>query len=207
MELLDEPDRAMPGFATIYLATLNLFIAAIWTVYQKGSRTTRVFTKLIGFISYSAKALKRRFEAIIAWKQVVKEEATRVPTFYGAEIASNSFTQWSIVIFLAAAFAMVHALAAYLPKFPTSIELKTWIYSTLVIAMVPSLFLYIYPPLYHLRQGWPTLTAKFTPLLAGTYILARIILFVLGFTTLRGLPPQALNTIQWPNYILIFIGN
>lgn len=188
------------------MATPNLFIVAIWTVYQKESRTTRGFTRLICFISYLAKTLTRRFETITALKQVVKEEATRVPTFYAAEIASKSFTQWSTMMFLAVPFASVHALAMWLSKFPTSRELHTWYYSTYVIGMVPSFFMLIYP-LHHFRGRWAILTAKFTPLSAGTYLLARIILFVLGFTTLRRLPPQALNTIHWPNFILIFIGN
>ena len=124
----------------------------------------------------------------------------RVPTFYGAEIASDSYLQWLTVILLSVAFAAVHLLAIWLSKFPTLKEADTWVWLTYVIGVVPGLSGYAY------QYVW-TRFAKLAPLWAGIYILARIILFVLGFTTLRGLPPQALNTIHWPKFILIFIGN
>jgi hypothetical protein len=164
---------------------------------------TKGFTKLMSFISYPAKVFSRSFDDIAAWKQVVKEEAMRVPTFYGAETGSYPrIQQWFIVLFVSVMFAFVHFLAG-LSAFPTLNERIVWFSSTFAILFVPMLFWFTICQWYQ----EPKLIAKFSPLLVGIYILARIFLFVLGFTTLRCLPPGALDTIHWPNFILVFTGN
>lgn len=161
---------------------------------------TRGFTKLISSISYLAKVLTRRFRDINARKQVVKEEATRVPTFYGAEALSYSDSkQWIIAFFFSIIFGVVHYLAGSFSPFPTSTERHVWLVSSSAILIVPCLF----ANMPNLSKNDPILTTLFL----GIYILARTILFVLGFTTLRGLPPEAFNTIHWPHFIFIFIGN
>ena len=191
MELLDEPDRVMPGS--------NLFIAAIWKVYQKGYRMTKGFIELIW---YPAKLLTRRYKDITTWKQAVKEEATRIPTFYGANIGpTSSFRgQRFIAILFFIIFAVVHFAAAFISIFPTFPEGFIWIWSATFIFAVPLAFLFPYKSkhLHKIRVARPL------PLI---FVLARIAIFVLGFTTLRGLPPEAVNTIHWPKFILIFIGN
>ena len=61
------------------------------------SRMTGRLAKLTSFISYPAKVLTGRFENLTTWKQDVTEEATRIPTFYGAEIGSNSPAQLALI--------------------------------------------------------------------------------------------------------------
>ena len=155
---------------------------------------TRGFTKLISFISYPATALTRRFNDIAAWKQVVKEEATRVPTFYGADIGSGTH-----IGAIAFAVSFIFALFSLIPSF-----LIEWQVFWLRLALVNFIVTASIPVLYYAR---PTLTARFIPLFLGIYILGRITMFTLGFTTLQGLSQAALSTIHWPKFILIFIGN
>ena len=200
MELLDEPDRVMPGS--------NLFIAAIWKVYQKGYRMTKGFMELIW---YPAKVLTRRYKDITTWKQAVKEEATRIPTFYGANIGpTSSFRgQRFIALLFFIIFAVVHFAAAYISIFPTFHEAFVWIWSALVIFIAPCGLVIVYKTKLLRKQ---MVTAKdgiplVLPYMLGIFVFARIAIFVLGFTTLRGLPPEAVNTIHWPKCILIFIGN
>ena len=197
MELLDEPNQVMAGS--------NLFIAAIWQVYQKGCRTTKGFIKLIPFVWYPAKVLRRRFEDIIAWKQAVEEEATRIPTFYGADIGPSFRVQWFIAFLFSMMFAMVHVVGAGCAIFPTDTEHFVWILSACGIFCVPFILAYLYNS-KHARKV-PVIPILYIPLMLGIFVLSRIAIFVLGFTTLRGLPPEAVNTIHWPNFILIFIGN
>ena len=190
---------------------LNLFIPAIWEVYCRASGTTGGVTKLVSFISYPAKALTRRFDDIAPRKQVVEEGAMRIPTFYTAEISSSdshmerlSRMQWVIAYIISVMFAACNILPFVSTAFPTLAERIVWtLSSSLAVFLVPVLFFLIHRSIHGIRT---MLIAKISTLL-GIYILARIILFVLGFTTLRGLPPGALNTTHWPNFILIFIGN
>jgi hypothetical protein len=134
-----------------------------------------------------------------ALQPVVEEEATRVPTFYGADIGSyTSARPWNIAFVFSIIFGVVHYLAGYVSPFPTSTERHVWLVSSIAISAAPYIF-GLMPAGF--RDG------LFASLLLGIYILARTILFVLGFTTLRGLPPAALNAIHWPHFILIFMGN
>lgn len=181
-ETLDKPDQAISGSER--------------KDYQKGSRITRGFTKLTSFISNPLKALTRRLGEITALNHVVKEGATRVPTFYGAEIDSNSrmHWQWIIAILFSIIFGVIHFLAFFVSTFPTETEGYVWLFSSFFTLLpIPNLLSFVYIQHQHGRQ---MLIARISTLL-GIYILARVILFVLGFTTLRGLPPAALDNIHF----------
>ena len=174
---------------------------------RKGHHRSRMMgrlAKLTSFISYPAEVLTGRFENLSTWKQDVTEEATRILTFYGAEIGSNSPAQLFIVFI----FSIMFGLASFFvvdSGLLTSTEYWFWASSASITIIFPTIFMLLYT---HNRFGRPMLIANIaTPLSVGIYILARITLFVLGFATLRDLPPVALNTIHWPNFILFFIGN
>ena len=156
------------------------------------------FTKLISFIFYPAKALTRSFVDVTTSKQVVKEGATRAPTFYGAEIYSYSFISWFITVSFSMISAMAPGFADFWSSFPTDTEEYVWLFSSISILLVPGLF-------SHYTSPGKTFTIS--PFCFGIYLLARIILFGLAFSTLRDLPAGALNTIHWPHFILIFTGN
>ena len=85
-------------------------------------------------------------------------------------------------------------------------EQFVWLSLLFAILAVTNIFLIVYASYWGSGR---MLIARFSLLLVGIYILARIGLFMLGFTTLRGLPPQALNiiTTHWPHFLLIFTGN
>ena len=178
---------------------------AIWIDHHR-SRMTGRLAKLISFISYPAKVLQviKRFENLTTWKQDVTEEATRIPTFYGAKIGSNSRAQMLYVFIFMAFFGGANFFVIANSPLPTSAEYAFWFFSVFITIAVPYIFMVLYD---RNRHGRPMRIAKIArPLSVGIYILARITLFVLGFTTLRDLPPAALNTIHWPNFILFFIG-
>lgn len=148
----------------------------------------------------------RRFEAIIGLKQVVKKDATRIPTFYAAIIGSNSLAQRLIMYLVSWASGWAHSIVSDFSQFPTLMERFIWHISVITTFIIPLIVLFVFYFSYRFRTLIPI--AKFTiPLLLGTYILARVMFLVLGFTTLRDLPPGALDTIHWPNFNLIFVGN
>ena len=93
-------------------------------------------------------------------------------------------------------------------QIPSRTEQFVWLSSSIILLAVTAIFGFVYLSHLGIAAIGPQ-TSKLTPLLAVIYILARITLFVLGFTTLRGLPPQALNSIttHWPHFLLIFTGN
>ena len=166
----------------------------------------RGFTKLVSSISNPAKTLTRRLEYITTWKQVVKEGATRVPTFYGA--ASNSRIHWQlfawfVVVFSSSMFGTAHLLVFLLSISPTPTESLVWLYSSGFIYFTP-LFVMIFYDTHRLGRPRLPIEQLAASIFLGIYILARILLFVLGFTTLRDLPPGTFNTVHWP---LIFTRN
>ena len=159
----------------------------------------RGFTKLVSSIPNPAKTLTRRLEYITTWKQVVKEGATRVPTFYGA--ASNSrihLFEWLVVLFASNMFGTAHLLAffSFLP--PTLTESLVWFCSSGFIYFMPFFLVAFYSDPHRLDMPRLPIAQLAASIFLAIYILARIILFVLAFTTLRDLPPGTFNTVHWP---------
>jgi len=101
-------------------------------------------------------------------------------------------------------FAASGVLPFVSTAFPTLAKRIIW---SVISLLTTLLFGVLFGLIYLSNQGVRPPIAKFSPLVLGIYILARIILFTLGFTTLRDLPPEALNTLHWPHFIFIFIGN
>lgn len=180
---------------------LTLFLLGIWKVVVEQEEHTRDF-KLLDIILLPAGVLTRRLHSIANFHQVVKEGSTRVPTFYGAD---NHFdTHWIWAFAFSVVFAAIHISGWYSPAtFPSKVEHLLWMaFTSAILLLPPALFLCL--AIFYLMKVKETVAS---PLMAGIYILARIILLTLAFTTLRNLPAGALNKIQWPHFILIFTGN
>jgi hypothetical protein len=149
--------------------------------------------------------LARKCYAVAGWEQVDEEEAIQVSAFYGANNhrIENLFSAAFTFIF-AVAFAVFHLLVWFARNvFPSRIESILWVSFSWVLFFVPVCALLC--ALLH-RAG---VTSKYVtfPLLVGLYIFVRIFLLVLAFVALRDLPPKALDKIQWPPFILFFMGN
>jgi len=104
----------------------------------------------------------------------------------------------------ACAFGAVHCLAWKSP-FPTSSERLAWrICSATTTALpasmilLPAFVLLVYMP----RWGQPVLSVILAlRLMALSYIIGRIPIMVLAFTTLRALPADAFQTVNWNDYL------
>lgn len=207
MQLLDQPNQVMPGpedegeLVTPYgHIFLTLFLPAIWKVAVEQGGCTRDF-KLLDIILLPAGGLTRRLHAIANFNQVVNEGATRVPTFYGADTHFDSHWAWAFAF--SVVFAAIHISGWYSPAtFPSKAEHLLWMaFTSTILLLPPALFLCL--AIFYLMKVKETIA---TPSMVGIYIIARIILLTLAFTTLRALPAGALNNIQWPHFILIFTG-
>jgi hypothetical protein len=75
-----------------------------------------------------------------ALQPVVEEEATRVPTFYGADISSYTSARPWIIAFLVSIIFGVAYLAGNFSPFPTSTERNVWLVSSSAISLIPYIF-------------------------------------------------------------------
>ncbi|KAJ3713119.1 hypothetical protein C8R42DRAFT_634149 [Lentinula raphanica] len=108
---------------------------------------------------------------------------------------------------IAAIFGLIHWIA-WLSPFPTRAEEMMWRISSIVVTFIP----------IHVELAYKAYTEREAILLKGpnvlkyifasvwyigslVYILARCILIVQAFLTLRDLPCGVLQDIQWPNYL------
>ncbi|KAF7289156.1 hypothetical protein MIND_01376600 [Mycena indigotica] len=134
-----------------------------------------------------------------------------VPTFWcAAESFEDHFsnqTATAVVIqfLLGSVFGGIHC-AAWALVFPSMVEMWLWRASALVITGLPIIFLvvgmipervYFIP----LSASWPTALDIFAVSMILFYSVARGILLVLPFTTLRSLPIAAFVDINWSVYI------
>ena len=129
----------------------------------------------------------------------------RVPRFWADSDETDAERADKIMIGVGVCFGAIHCISWGF-SFPTHAELLMWRVSCVAITAVP-----IYISLGYFLDRWLRdmgLKKFVTPitlisiLLAGIlYILARAITLVLAFTSLRGLPPGAYETVHWTTFI------
>ena len=131
----------------------------------------------------------------------------RVPRFWANSSVDGdqSITADLIMLGVGICFGAIHCIAWHF-SFPTYTELLMWRISSVAITAVP-----VYIPLVFSLGGWLSETdfenfgvilIYFGPLSGGIlYILARAVTLVLAFTSLRGLPPGAYETVHWTTFI------
>lgn len=138
----------------------------------------------------------------------------KVPTFY----AGNPDTQHLVIVdLIAAVIAIVFGgiqCIAWSFLFPSHIERLLWRITSCIVTSVPLIGALCFPLL--LMVDWAETVSSIIQIplkillvssiiigLVGipVYIVARLILLVLAFTTLRSLPPGAYETVYWTTFI------
>ncbi|KAF9480148.1 hypothetical protein BDN70DRAFT_782905, partial [Pholiota conissans] len=126
----------------------------------------------------------------------------RVPTFYAATDVRDGILALSAII--ATAFGLIHFLA-WATAFSSFIEKVLWRVTTVFITVEPVVFMMTNtswePAIF---KQWPSVDRVVTGLAMfgmPLYIVARLVLLLLAFSSLRDLPPTAYETIEWTGII------
>ncbi|KAI0041631.1 hypothetical protein FA95DRAFT_673655 [Auriscalpium vulgare] len=133
-----------------------------------------------------------------------------VPAFYGGGPGDNyeNIRADALSVFAAMVFGAIHCVAWHY-AFPSDIDATVWRVSSVTITAFPTLvFLYLlweFSPLGDVNRvdfvvDNIALMELFT-LFATVYVLTRLILLSLAFTTLRALPAEAYQSVQWTHFI------
>jgi len=140
----------------------------------------------------------------------VPSNATRIPTFYAPAAHNDKDDPVFVAIpLLGAAFGAIHCIAWNL-HFPSTYERVLWRISTTFIVVFPlSIFVVLFVVIHYYEKKFEQATWKKIAIFWGVvsifgfvpYIIARLCLLVLAFTSLRHLPPEAYQDIQWTSYI------
>ena len=152
------------------------------------------------------KGLKTILTLIVAGEEDVNlSREDRVPRFWADNTGNEQIAADVIVLGVGICFGAIHCIA-WLFSFPTDVELLIWRISSVAITAVP-----IYLPLMLIlgdrmedmdfkKSGN---TIFYFGALSGSilYIIVRAVTLVLAFTSLRGLPPGAYETVHWTTFI------
>ena len=175
----------------------------IWEVVKQDGYA-RIFTQLISFIFLPVMVLTRRSYAEAGWEHFNEEGAIRLPTFYGASNRKiGNLISVAGAYIVSVALGIIHLYAWLVGSLPSVMENFLWVVFTGVLFFIPICALLC----VLLHRAGVTLKYVSVPLLLGLYIFVRIFLLVLAFAALRDLPPKALEKMQWPPFMLIFMGN
>ncbi|KAF7365584.1 hypothetical protein MVEN_00431800 [Mycena venus] len=139
------------------------------------------------------------------------EASTSVPSFWSTKGPYNRNIA-SLVMFIQCAmgtiFGVIHCVA-WNETFPSVREMLMWKSCSLVVAAVPflmTLTAILISLVENKFQQWAEVTiilpfAILTIISTPAYIVARLVLIVLSFTTLRALPPDTFVDVNWSMYI------
>ena len=130
----------------------------------------------------------------------------RVPMFWADDRSGEHFAIADFMVLgVGICFGAIHCIAWHF-SFPTPTELLMWRISSVAITALP-----IYMPLIFFLGIWLNNTdfkklgdavLYFGPISGGIlYIIARAVTLILAFTSLRGLPPGAYQTVHWTTFI------
>jgi len=143
--------------------------------------------------------------------------ATRVPTFYSvtAKTALDLYQMLWVSLSIAALFGGIHC-AGWSTKmlFSSQLTLMLWRTSSVIITASPLVwslalvFTYAYERESHLDSFLKKIYSIFWKIFAfltittiPLYIASRVVLLFLAFVELHDVPPDALATFQWANFV------
>ena len=134
----------------------------------------------------------------------IEPRSKRVPTLYWGESSDDDPRTHAAAGLVAVIFGAVHCIA-WSFQFPSHMEQMLWRISAIAIISVPVLFplvgLFGFVHLPWLSNKREVLTVVMVVVLASLYMLARVMLFILAFISLRTLPPEAYYAVTWTTYI------
>ena len=126
----------------------------------------------------------------------------RVPRFWADDPSGHFIDADFIVLGVGICFGAIHCIS-WVFSFPTHTELLIWRASCVAITVVPIyIFLGLLLGIWLAKMGFGNTVLYFFPISGGIlYIIARAITLVLAFTSLRGLPHGAYETVHWTIFI------
>ncbi|KDQ55304.1 hypothetical protein JAAARDRAFT_133786 [Jaapia argillacea MUCL 33604] len=130
----------------------------------------------------------------------IDRKALQVPTFYAGDLddTEDSLVAW-ISAFIACVFGAIHCFAWSL-QFPSHAQQLIWRVSAVVVTSAPLLAVSAFQsPEESLFSA--ILIGFVVPATSIIYVIARIALLVLAFTSLRSLPPGAFENVYWTTFI------
>jgi hypothetical protein len=142
----------------------------------------------------------RYFLAGTAYDDIDFLRRSRVPTFYSGSLTDNQGI-WVFVAELVTAviFGGIHIIA-WKFVFPTQVEQIMWRASAIVVTAAPiasvivvAMFAGVLTAVAAARVAWDAIIM--------IYIVARLILLTISFSSLRALPPGAFVAVNWTTFI------
>ena len=142
----------------------------------------------------------------------IEPKSKRVPTFYSGKLKHGERNcALFVVTLIATIFGAIHSIA-WSFQFPSPTEQLLWRISSLAITSAPVLILgfslnltieLLPDDCCICVMGGIMMFFSFLGLIALSilYILARVTLLVLAFTSLRSLPPNTYRTVNWTTFI------
>jgi hypothetical protein len=211
---------------TLAFATLNIVIRIIWwqkpldvrypiKIGQRDVPLTSVVNKveplaptwrntLLHALIYCVNCTVEMFEGEEDNTEILMA-CTRVPTLWAGRLSNWSrAVAATIGIFLAMGFGAVHFAAWNIP-FLTNPERILWRVATVTVVAIPVFFFVGATVVLFLRglPGWyhTIIFRVVIPLGIFVYVVARAILMVLPFISLRSLPPNVYKDVEWTSFI------
>ncbi|KZP22280.1 hypothetical protein FIBSPDRAFT_1018418 [Athelia psychrophila] len=126
---------------------------------------------------------------------------SKVPNFY-AGVPIDVHIIWAdfIALIFAMVFGAVHC-AAWSLMFPSQAEKLMWRAASMALVGIPAIYILVVTLYMFEKQRLVKYLLLLSLITIPFYLLARLILIVLAFTTLRSLPFTALETVYWTTFI------
>ncbi|KDQ55320.1 hypothetical protein JAAARDRAFT_133767, partial [Jaapia argillacea MUCL 33604] len=157
-----------------------------------------------GFVQVAAWVKSGTKAAFLAsfFDPVIDSEELRVLTFYAGYLGDReeSLVAW-ISALITSVFGAIHCFA-WLLQFPSHMQQLMWRVSAVTISSAPLLLVGVFLFRDEPIEGFlGAVLAFLITAISLLYVIARITLLVLAFTSLRSLPPGAFETVYWTTFI------